>query len=387
MNTYKRTQCLLAISLAVAFAPALAVADDTDAALGFGALRGVALDAAGQPLAMASVAIHSTDGSADRDVVSDRDGVFAADRLKPGPYRITASKEGLGSSPATTVQVVRDQTARPYLVLAEKPASTMPPASAPAPLTVEQELQAMKDRIAALEAELKERPAVGAAPAGAAAPPSPDAAATVPHEEQSLVDPPKPQTGGKAPVPAVPPAPVPAAVTPDALQAPEPGPAVDNVTPFAFGDFTWLNGAPRNKDTVLDTKFFTPEIRFDTNYMEDFNQPTDHTIVGATESFRSGEVQIEQASVGGDFHWQNVRGRVLFMFGLFATTTPRNDASFGVGQWDLRGAYKYTSEAWGGYHFNVNHGLNVDAGIFVSYIGLFSYYNYDNWTYQPSYVS
>jgi hypothetical protein len=75
------------------------------------------------------------------------------------------------------------------------------------------------------------------------------------------------------------------------------------------------------------------------------------------------------------------------MFGLFATTTPRNDASFGVGQWDLRGAYKYFSEAYGGYHFNVNHGLNIDAGIFVSYIGLFSYYNFDNWTYQPSYVS
>jgi hypothetical protein len=91
--------------------------------------------------------------------------------------------------------------------------------------------------------------------------------------------------------------------------------------------------------------------------------------------------------VGGDFHWQNVRGRVLYMDGMFATTTPRNDASFGVGQWDLRGAYKYVSEAWGGYHFNVQHGLNIDAGIFVSYIGLFSYYNFDNWTYQPSYVS
>ena len=29
----------------------------------------------------------------------------------------------------------------------------------------------------------------------------------------------------------------------------------------------------------------------------------------------------------------------------------------------------------------------LDAGIFVSYIGLFSYYNFDNWAYQPSYVS
>jgi hypothetical protein len=108
---------------------------------------------------------------------------------------------------------------------------------------------------------------------------------------------------------------------------------------------------------------------------------------GATESFRSGEFQVEQISVGGDFHWQNIRGRILTMYGLFATTTPRNDASAGVGQWDVRGAYKYISEAYGGYHFNVNHGLNVDAGIFVSYIGLFSYYNFDNWTYQPSFVS
>jgi hypothetical protein len=35
------------------------------------------------------------------------------------------------------------------------------------------------------------------------------------------------------------------------------------------------------------------------------------------------------------------------MDGLFATTTPRNDASDGVAQWDLKDAYKYVSEAWG----------------------------------------
>jgi hypothetical protein len=33
------------------------------------------------------------------------------------------------------------------------------------------------------------------------------------------------------------------------------------------------------------------------------------------------------------------------------------------------------------------HGINLDAGIFLSYVGLFSYYNFDNWAYQPSYVS
>ena len=36
--------------------------------------------------------------------------------------------------------------------------------------------------------------------------------------------------------------------------------------PFAFADFTWLNGNPRTKDVPMDTKFFTPEIRFDAAY-------------------------------------------------------------------------------------------------------------------------
>jgi hypothetical protein len=161
---------------------------------------------------------------------------------------------------------------------------------------------------------------------------------------------------------------------------------VDNFTPFAFGDFSWLNGTGRGTP-AFDTKFFTPEIRFDTYVTQDFNHPRDHSMGGSSEEFRSGEIQLEQASFGGDFHWNGVRGRILTMFGMFATTTPRNDASAGVGQWDVRSAYKYVSEAYGGYHFNVNHGLNIDAGIFVSYIGLFSYYNFDNWAYQPSYVS
>ena len=177
------------------------------------------------------------------------------------------------------------------------------------------------------------------------------------------------------------------ATVPEALQAPDAAPAVDTQTPFAVGDLGWMNGTSREKSPIFDTKFFTPEIRFDANYLQSFNHPKDHTIVGSTEEFRSGEFQIEQVSFGGDFHWNNVRARFLSMFGMFAVTTPRNDASSGVGQWDLQGAYKYFSEANAGYHFDVNHGLNVDVGMFVSYIGLFSYYNFDNWTYQPSFVS
>jgi hypothetical protein len=159
------------------------------------------------------------------------------------------------------------------------------------------------------------------------------------------------------------------------------------VAPFSDADWTWLNGNARTKDIYWDTKFFTPEIRFDTNYVADFNHPADHSIGGSSELFRAYEVQLEQLGVGGDFHWDNVRGRLMTQFGMYSVTTPRNDPSPGHGQWDLAGAYRYISEGYGGYHFNVLHGINVDAGIFMSYIGLFSYYNFDNWAYQPSYVS
>ncbi len=157
--------------------------------------------------------------------------------------------------------------------------------------------------------------------------------------------------------------------------------------PFAFADFTWLNGNSRTKDSPLDTRVFTGEFRADTSYIYDFAHPRDHTLGGTTESGRTGEVQVQQLGIGGDFHWQNVRGRLMTQFGMYSTMTPRNDASPALGQWNLSDAYRYVSEAYGGYHFDKLHGINVDAGIFMSYIGLFSYYNFDNWAYQPSYVS
>jgi hypothetical protein len=157
--------------------------------------------------------------------------------------------------------------------------------------------------------------------------------------------------------------------------------------PFAFADFTWLTGNSRTKDAPLDSKVFTGEFRVDTNYTYSFNHPQDDTISGSSEIFRSGEVQITQLGVGGDFHHENVRGRLMTQFGMYSQTTPRNDASPARGQWNLDSAYRYISEAYGGYHWDKLNGINVDAGIFMSYIGLDSYYQFDNWSYQPSYVS
>src|SRR5499427_8790371 len=175
---------------------------------------------------------------------------------------------------------------------------------------------------------------------------------------------------------------------PTALQAAPPAaPEARKADPFAFGDFTWLSGNPRTKESPLDTKVFTGEFRADTNFTYSFNKPIDDTIVGSSEIFRSGEFQLTQLGIGGDFHYDNVQGRLMTQFGMYAQTTPRNDASPGRGQWDLNTSYRYISEAYGGYHIDKMNGINVEAGIFMSYIGLWSYYNFDNWTYQPSYVS
>ncbi len=157
--------------------------------------------------------------------------------------------------------------------------------------------------------------------------------------------------------------------------------------PFAFGDFTWLTGNARTKDSPLDTKAFTGEFRADVDYVGNFNHPQDDTVVGSSEIFRSGEVQVTQLGIGGDFHYDNVRGRLMTQFGMYSQTTPRNDASPARGQWNLADAYRFISEAYGGYHFDKLNGINVDAGIFMSYVGLYSYYQFDNWAYQPSYVS
>jgi Putative beta-barrel porin-2, OmpL-like. bbp2 len=237
------------------------------------------------------------------------------------------------------------------------------PSAQQVPQEILQELDAMKKRIEQLEAELKRH--------AAAEQPSSTAVHTP-----------------KATTPAIPPS----AITALSAEAEAPLPTAlhgkeKTTEPFAFADWTWLNGTPRTKTPAFDSKFFTPEIRADVDYIYDFRHPKDDTISGSSEVFRSSEVQLTQLGVGGDFHYDNVRARLMTQFGMYSETTPRNDASPARGQWNLDNAYRYLSEAYGGYHFNRLHGINVDAGIFMSYVGLFSYYNFDNWAYQPSYVS
>ncbi|PZF73861.1 outer membrane beta-barrel protein [Taibaiella soli] len=157
--------------------------------------------------------------------------------------------------------------------------------------------------------------------------------------------------------------------------------------PFEGMDFTWQNGSDRRTNPILQTKYFTGSVIVDANYTHSFNNPNDNTVVGSTALARNNEMEVSCASLGGDFYYEGARGRIMTQFGTRSTVVPRNDYSVYRGQYDLANAYRYISEAYGGYHFNVWYGINVDAGMFMSYVGLNSYYQVENWEYQASYTS
>jgi len=232
----------------------------------------------------------------------------------------------------------------------------------PVSLDVAKELAALKARIELLEAELKSR-SVTTNASLAPVVPAKETVLPVAAPAQAMVAQPSGDTS-----------------TAESTKK-------EKIAPFSDWDWTWLNGNPRNKDTAFDSKFFTPEIRADVTYNYDFNKPVDNSEGGSSELFRANEIQLEQLGIGGDFHYDNVRARFMTQFGMYSTATIRNDPSYAKGQWNIADADRYLAEAYGGYHVNALDGINIDAGIFMSYIGLFSYYNFDNWAYQPSYVS
>ncbi|HWE27551.1 MAG TPA: hypothetical protein VHB97_06080, partial [Polyangia bacterium] len=130
--------------------------------------------------------------------------------------------------------------------------------------------------------------------------------------------------------------------------APAPAPAEDPTSgePFAWGDFTWLNGGSRQTHRILDTKYFTPQLDVDLNYTYSFNRPIDDTIVGSTATFRHNELELAFLGIGGDAHIGPARGRIFFQFGERAVGVPRNDVTSNRGQYDLLAAMRYLSEAY-----------------------------------------
>src|SRR5580692_5399147 len=146
----------------------------------------------------------------------------------------------------------------------------------------------------------------GPAPAGAATPPP--AAAPVP---------PPPSPAPAAAPPAAPEAPAAAPpAAPEAAPAAAPAAPEKASDPFAFGDFTWLNGSNRQTKALLDSPIFTGSVLLDVNYTNSANMPIDNTVVGSTSLSRNNEVTLAFLGFGGDFHYEHARARLMTQFGV-----------------------------------------------------------------------
>ncbi len=158
--------------------------------------------------------------------------------------------------------------------------------------------------------------------------------------------------------------------------------------PFEGLDMSWANGNDRRtKNIWKDNQFFAPSVLVDVNYNYSFNNPIDNTAIGSTAIARHNEIQISALHFGGDFYYKNARARIMTQFGTRSIVIPRNDYSPYRGQYKLNDVYRYLSEANAGIHINKWYGINIDAGLFMSYIGLNSFYQAENWEYQASFTS
>ena len=158
--------------------------------------------------------------------------------------------------------------------------------------------------------------------------------------------------------------------------------------PFENIETNWQNGSDRRTENIFSHwKYFTPSLLLDINYTHSFQNPNDNTVVGSTALTRNNEVQLSALHFGGDFSYQGARARVMTQFGTRSQVVPRNDISPYRGQYELANVYRYLSEAYAGYHINKWYGINIDAGLFMSYIGLNSFYQAENWEYQASFTS
>jgi hypothetical protein len=213
------------------------------------------------------------------------------------------------------------------------------------------EIEALKQKLAQLEQRVAAMPD--------AAPPIPTAPAAAPA----------------APTPA---APVVQASTPPAANEPK--------APFAFGDFTWMNGQSRQKSQPLSNSIATLDLYLDTYYGYSMNHPKDDTIVGSNTVGRDEEFQINTAGIGVETNYKNVIGKVSFQVGNMQSLIQDTDQSVTRGRNLSTQNYKYLSEILGGYHFNKWNGINLEAGIFYSYVGMESYLTAENWNYNRSLV-
>lgn len=162
--------------------------------------------------------------------------------------------------------------------------------------------------------------------------------------------------------------------------------------PFENYDLTWINGQNRQKNFPLQLKdkngetILTGVVYLDGHFNYNFAHPKDNTQTISAVTARSNEFSLALASIGIESNYKNAIGRLWLQTGSMLNIIQETDGSIFRGRNSSTGNLKFIREAAAGYHFNLNYGLNLEMGIFMSYIGLESYLTQENWSYQRSMV-
>lgn len=160
--------------------------------------------------------------------------------------------------------------------------------------------------------------------------------------------------------------------------------------PFENMDLTWINGQNRQKNFPLTLKdaqgetILTGVTYLDTYYNYNFANPADNTQTISSSIGRHNEFTLNLASVGIETNYKNIIGRIWLQFGQMGAIVNDLDGSLARGRNTSLYNLKYVREAAAGYHFDKWYGVNIEMGIFMSYIGLESYVTQENWSYQRS---
>jgi len=159
-------------------------------------------------------------------------------------------------------------------------------------------------------------------------------------------------------------------------------------------DISWLNGSNHQPPSLLRVGPVVLSLYVDVFYAWQFHRPIDHTIFPSNKAPRHGELSINLLSFGMELPpgaWDGPAGgpigQLSLQYGTALEANGGQDSTTNRGYYLSRQAFAPIRTASAGWHFPWLSGVNIEVGIFPSYMGLESSLSQENWNYNHSFVS